>query len=88
MAEVEIESREKVKRLLKELFQFDTQDLDFGIYRIMNFKRKEIEKFIEEDIMKAAEEEFKEYARVGMADLQKEIENCELRLFGILVRER
>jgi len=80
MAEVEIESREKVKRLLKELFQFDTQDLDFGIYRIMNFKRKEIEKFIEEDLIKAAEEEFKEYARVGMVDLQKEIEKIRAEI--------
>lgn len=85
MAEVEIESREKVKRLLKELFQFDTQDLDFGIYRIMNFKRKEIEKFIEEDLIKAAEEEFREYARVGMTDLQRQIEKLRaeiIRDFG------
>lgn len=80
MAEVETESREKVKSLLKELFQFDTQDLDFGIYRIMNFKRKEIEKFIEEDLIKAAEEEFKEYARVGMVDLQKEIEKLRAEI--------
>ena len=85
MNEVEIGSREKVKALLKELFQFDVQDLDFGIYRIMNFKRKEIEKFIEEDLIKAAEEEFKEYARVGMADLQKEVERLRseiIRDFG------
>ena len=80
MAEVEIESQEKVKSLLKELFQFDTQDLDFGIYRIMNFKRKEIEKFIEEDLIKAAEEEFKEYARVGMVNLQKEIEKLRTEI--------
>lgn len=85
MTEVEIESREKVKRLLKQLFQFDMQDLDFGIYRIMNFKRKEIEKFIEEDLIKAAEEEFREYAQVGMVDLQKEIEKLRaeiIRDFG------
>ena len=85
MAEVEIGSREKVKSLLKELFQFDTQDLDFGIYRIMNFKRKEIEKFIEDDLIKVAEEEFKEYARVGMVDMQKEIEKLRaeiIRDFG------
>jgi len=85
MAEVEIESREKVKRLLKQLFQFDMQDLNFGIYKIMNFKRKEIEKFIEEGLIKAAEEEFKEYARVGMVDLQKEIERLRaeiIRDFG------
>ena len=34
--------------LLRELFQFDCADLDFGIYRIMNHKREAIEKFIDE----------------------------------------
>ena len=32
-------------------------DLDFGIYRIMNHKRKVIEKFISEDLIKAVSEE-------------------------------
>lgn len=35
-------SREKLKKILKELFQFDSGELDFGIYRIMNYRRKEI----------------------------------------------
>ena len=39
--------KQKLTEKLKELFQFDKQDLDFGIYRIMNYKCKEIEKFIE-----------------------------------------
>ena len=29
------------------MFQFNANDLDFGIYRIYNLKRKEIENFIE-----------------------------------------
>ena len=40
MVHIEENVREKVKSLLRELFQFNNQDLDFGIYRIMNFKRK------------------------------------------------
>jgi len=39
--------KEQLKEKLRELFQFQSQDLDFGIYRIMNYKRREIEKFIE-----------------------------------------
>jgi len=81
MVESNIEtSREKVKSLLKELFQFDTQDLDFGIYRIMNFKRKEIERFIDEDLIAAAEAEFKEYAKSGMVDLQKEVDKLRAEI--------
>ena len=40
----------KFQRLLRELFQFDCADLDFGIYRIMNHKRDAVERFIGEDL--------------------------------------
>ena len=36
----------KFQNLLRELFQFDCADLDFGIYRIMNQKREVVERFI------------------------------------------
>ena len=39
---------QKFQNLLRELFQFDSADLDFGIYRIMNHKRDVIETFIYE----------------------------------------
>jgi adenine-specific DNA-methyltransferase len=32
--------------LLKELFEFDKAELDFGIYRIMNQKREEVSRFL------------------------------------------
>jgi len=73
-------NREKVRRLLRELFQFDAQDLDFGIYRILNFRRKEIERFIEEDLIKAVEAEFKEYAKAGMVELQGEVEKLKTEI--------
>jgi len=33
------------------MFQFENEDLDFGIYRVMNYKRREIERFIERDLI-------------------------------------
>ena len=36
----------KFQELLRELFQFDCADLDFGIYRIMNHKRDVIQQFV------------------------------------------
>jgi len=45
--------RDKFQRLLREVFQFDCSDLDFGIYRIMNYKWDVIEKFISTDPPKA-----------------------------------
>ena len=47
----------KFQALLRELFQFDRTDLDFGIYRIMNHKRDAIEKFITEDLIGSISEE-------------------------------
>ena len=40
----------KFQNLLRELFQFDCADLDFGIYRIMNHKRDVVEQFITQQL--------------------------------------
>ncbi|MBN1273441.1 MAG: hypothetical protein JXB26_14330 [Candidatus Aminicenantes bacterium] len=34
------------QELIREFFQFDCADLDFGIYRIMNYNRDNIERLI------------------------------------------
>ena len=41
----------RLKCLLREMFQLDRGDLDFGLYRIMNMKAGEIEAFLEEDLL-------------------------------------
>jgi adenine-specific DNA-methyltransferase len=41
----------RLKRLLAELFTFDQADLDFGIYRVMNLRREEIRRFLDEDLL-------------------------------------
>ena len=40
-------SIDNLKFFLKEMFQFNENDLDFGIYKIYNLKRKHIEGFID-----------------------------------------
>lgn len=44
------ESLQRFQDLLRALFQFDNADLDFGIYRILSFKRDAVEAFIEKDL--------------------------------------
>jgi adenine-specific DNA-methyltransferase len=46
----------KLQELLRQLFQFDSKDLDFGIYRIMNHKRAAIEDFIQHGLVEAVDE--------------------------------
>ena len=43
--------QEKFINLLRELFQLNQPDLDFGLYRIMHAKAAEIEKFLNEDLL-------------------------------------
>ena len=76
------ESSEKFQRLLRELFQFDCADLDFGIYRIMNYKRAVIEKFISTDLPKAVAEEL---GRGAMADQSQAA--AELKEVAAQIRE-
>jgi len=42
---------EKLKTLLKELFQLDQPDLDFGLYRIMHAKSAEVTQFLDRDLL-------------------------------------
>ena len=39
---------EQLKSFLNQLFQFDSQDLDFGVYKILHYKKKEIANFIDQ----------------------------------------
>jgi len=48
---------EKLQRLLRQMFQFDCSDLDFGIYRIMNHKRDAVDRFIQKDLPAAISKE-------------------------------
>jgi len=48
---------------LKEIFQFESSDLDFGIYRIFNYKRKRIEDFIEKELPNKIESAFEKYKK-------------------------
>ena len=52
--------KEKLGKLLTTIFQFDTEDLDFGIYKILNFKKKEIAEFINKDLIEEINKQLKE----------------------------
>jgi len=50
-------SLKKFQDLLRQLFQIEAADLDFGIYRIMNAKREEIMRFFDEELLPRVREE-------------------------------
>ena len=65
---------EKLRDILKEVFQLDQADLDFGIYRIMNQKRDEINDFLENRLLKQIEEILSTSGSTDSAAIQKEID--------------
>lgn len=66
--------REKFQALLRELFQFDCADLNFGIYRIMNHKRDMLDRFISNDLPKAVAAELDRGALAEQSDVAAELQ--------------
>jgi adenine-specific DNA-methyltransferase len=64
---------EKLKALLKELFQLDQPDLDFGIYRIMHAKSAEVMQFLDKDLLPQAQAAFDKYKVDDKAEIEKEL---------------
>ncbi len=64
---------EKLKNLLKELFQLDQPDLDFGLYRIMHAKSAEVTQFLDKDLLPQVKQAFALYKTSDKAELEKEL---------------
>jgi adenine-specific DNA-methyltransferase len=67
-------SLKKFQDLLRTLFQFECADLDFGIYRILNYKRSQVEAFITERLPQVVEEAFAQYAAADRVAVDQELE--------------
>lgn len=64
----------KLVTLLKELFQLDQPDLDFGIYRIMHAKAGEITQFLERDLLPQVSQAFAQYQSADSSEIKKKID--------------
>lgn len=64
---------EKLKTLLKELFQLDQPDLDFGIYRVLHAKSVEVSKFLDKNLLPQVNAAFSQYKTADKAELEKEL---------------
>ena len=64
---------EKLKSLLKELFQLDQPDLDFGLYRVMHAKSDEVSQFLDKDLLPQVRTAFDKYKSADKAELKKKL---------------
>lgn len=68
------------RKKLQEIFMMDHAELDFGIYRIMNHKRKQINDFLDNQLLPQVEQTLKEYVMTDdslQQELNKAIEGCK-----------
>ena len=65
---------ERLKALLREMFQLDRGDLDFGLYRIMNMKAAEVSRFLDRDLLPQVAEKLDLTSAEARERLEKEIE--------------
>ena len=63
--------------LLNQMFELDKSDLDFGIYRILNIRRKEIQKFFTEGLPTQIRETLEPFAQGNKDELRKQIAEIE-----------
>lgn len=78
---------EKFQDLVKGLFQFEASDLDFGIYRILNYKRDQIRKFIEEDLVNKVESAFAKHKDERLINISKRFEEAKEKIIQSLGTE-
>ena len=87
MANNKDEYLSKFQELLKTLFQFEASDLDFGIYRILNYKRDLVEKFINEDLVDKVETAFSKYKERISARIKDEFEQKKQEIIKTLGKD-
>ncbi len=75
--------QERFVKLLESIFELDKSDLDFGIYRIMNIRRAEIEKFFREGLPQKINEALAPFAGADLAIIRKRMSEIESQLGGV-----
>jgi adenine-specific DNA-methyltransferase len=70
----------KLVTLLKELFQLDQPDLDFGIYRIMHAKAGEVTQFLERDLLPQVKQAFAQYQSADSSELKRKLDQMVAQL--------
>ena len=68
-----MEKFDRLKEILRTMFQLDRGDLDFGLYRIMSLKAREIEDFLDKDLLPQVQDALTGNAARTLADLEDEL---------------
>lgn len=70
----------QLKEVLNDIFELNKADLDFGIYRIINQKRKQVNEFIEKQLPEDIKQALRETQSSDKAELEKELKTLKKNL--------
>ena len=71
-----------LKAKLRELFELDKSDLDFGIYRIMAAKNEEVTAFLDRQLRHVVRETLTAHGADAVDEVRAELDECIKRLRG------
>ena len=69
--------------LLKQIFELDKSDLDFGIYRVMNLRKTEIENFLMYRLPQMVQETLAPFAQGSKEELLAQKKQIEETVAGM-----
>ena len=70
----------QLKDVLNDIFELNKADLDFGIYRIMNQKRKQVNEFIEKQLPEDIKQAFSETQSSDKTEIENDLKTLKKNL--------
>ena len=77
------EKFDRLRDILRTMFQLDRGDLDFGLYRIMNLKAGEITNFLDNDLLPQVQTALAGNTANQQAELEKELAEARALAIGL-----
>ena len=71
------ERLDRFTNLLKEIFELDKSDLNFGIYRVMNLRKAQIEQFLSDRLPKMVQETLSPFAQGSKEEIRLQMAQIE-----------
>lgn len=77
------ERLDRFTKLLKEIFELDKSDLDFGIYRVMNLRKTQIEEFLTRRLPQMVQETLAPFAQGSKDEIRAQMTQIEDSVAGM-----
>ena len=71
------ERLDRFTKLLKEIFELDQSDLDFGIYRVRNLRKTQIEEFLTQRLPQMVQETLAPFAQGSKEEIRAQMAEIE-----------